>query len=232
MEFEIKGGSLPVVICKLNQGETMFTQRGGMGWMSGNVQMATNLDGGFMQGLKRAISGGSFFMNNYTSTNGIATVAFPSAFPGSILALELAAGQTIICEKRTFLCAERSVQLDIFMQKKIGVGLFSGEGFVMQKVTGPGKVFLEIAGFAVHQILQPGEVIKADPGHIAAMTPSLSFNIAMVKGFKNLFFGGEGAFLCELTGPGEVWLQTITMSGVAHALIPFLPSSKSSGSSD
>jgi uncharacterized protein (AIM24 family) len=205
MEFTIQGGNLPVLLCTLNQGESVFTQRGGMGWMTGNINMQTNMQGGLLGGIKRKLAGDSVFMNFYSCTQGVGTAAFPSIFPGSILAFELSPDQSLICEKKTFLCAEANVQLGIFYRANIGAGLFSGEGFIMQKVTGPGRVFLEL------------------PGHVAAMTPTVQMNVTMVKGFSNLFFGGEGVFLTQLTGPGEVWLQSITMKGIAHSLIPYLP---------
>ncbi|MCX7842299.1 MAG: TIGR00266 family protein [Clostridia bacterium] len=227
MQFEIQGGTLPVVICSLQQGESMFTESGGMGWMSPNIQMSTNMEGGLFGGLARKFSGESMFMTTYTCTAGMGTIAFPSSFPGSILAFDLAPGQSLICQKNSFLCAERSVQLEVYLRKNIGVGFFGGEGFIMQKVTGPGKVFLEIDGSAIQHTLQPGEVLKVDPGHVAVTTPEVRTEITMVKGFKNVFFGGEGLFLTDLTGPGQVWLQTMPAQNVAKSIIPFLPQSKS-----
>lgn len=229
MEFEIQGGNMPVVICKLQQGESIFTESGGMGWMSSNIDMSTNMEGGLFGSIARKISGESIFMTTYTCGGGAGTIAFPSSFPGSILAFELQQGQSLICQKKAFLCAERSVKLEVYFKKNIGVGFFGGEGFIMQKVTGPGKVFLEIDGSAIRQSLQPGEVMKVDPGHIAVMTPSVTSDITMVKGFKNMFFGGEGLFLADLKGPGEVWLQTMPVQNVARSIIPFLPTSSNNG---
>lgn len=230
MEFEIQGGTMPAVICKLQQGESMYTESGGMGWMSSNIEMSTNMEGGLFGGIARKFAGESMFMTTYTCRGGMATIAFPSSFPGSILAFDLQPGQVLICQKKAFLCAERSVQLEAHFKKNMGVGFFGGEGFIMQKVTGPGKVFLEIDGSAIRQTLQPGEVLKVDPGHIAVVTPSLQMDISMVKGFKNMFFGGEGLFLADLVGPGDVWLQTIPTQNVAKSLIPFLPLNKNNNS--
>lgn len=227
MEFEIQGGTMPAVICKLQTGEAMFTESGGMGWMSGNIEMSTNMEGGLFGGIARKFAGESMFMTTYTCRSGIGTIAYPSSFPGSILAFNLMPGQVLICQKKAFLCAEKSVQLEVFFRKNIGFGFVGGEGFIMEKITGPGKVFLEIDGSAIRQTLQPGEILKVDPGHIAVMTPSINCDIAMVKGFKNVLFGGEGLFLAELRGPGDVWLQTITVQNVAKNLIPFLPLNKS-----
>ena len=228
MEFEIQGGNLPVVICKLQQGESMFTESGGMGWMSSNIGMSTNMEGGLFGGLARKFSGESMFMTTYTCPNGIGMIAFPSSFPGSILSFDLQPGQSLICQKKAFLCAERSVQLEVFFKKKIGVGFFGGEGFIMQKVTGPGKVFLEIDGSSIHQTIQPGEILKVEPGHIAVMTTSIEVDVTMVKGFKNMFFGGEGLFLADVKGPGDVWLQTMPVQNVARSIIPYLPVNKNS----
>lgn len=229
MDFEIQGGNMPVVVCKLQQGESVYTESGGMGWMSSNIEMSTNMEGGLFGGIARKFSGESMFMTTYTCRGGVANIAFPSSFPGSILAFDLMPGQSLICQKKAFLCAERSVQLEVYLRKNIGVGFFGGEGFIMQKVTGPGKVFLEIDGSAIKQSLQPGEVMKVDPGHIAVMTPSISADITMVKGFKNVFFGGEGLFLADVRGPGEVWFQTIPAQNVAKSIIPFLPTNKNNG---
>ncbi|MDO8686427.1 MAG: TIGR00266 family protein [Clostridiales bacterium] len=227
MQFEIQGGQMPVVICKLQAGEAMYTESGGMGWMTANIDMSTNMEGGLLAGFARKVAGESMFLTTYTCKGGIATIAFPSSFPGSILAFELVPGQSLVCQKKAFLAAERTVQLEMFLKKNIGVGFFGGEGFIMQKVTGPGKVFLEIDGSAIRQTLQPGEILKVDPGHIAIMTPSLIVDITMVKGFKNVFFGGEGLFLAEVRGPGDIWLQTIPAQNVAKMVIPFIPQNRS-----
>lgn len=231
MEFEIQGGNMPVVICKLQPGESMYTESGGMGWMTSNIEMSTNMEGGLFGGIARKFAGESMFMVTYTCRGGLGTIAYPSSFPGSILAFDLNPGQVLICQKKAFLCAQRSVQLEAFFRKKIGVGFFGGEGFIMQKITGPGKVFLEIDGSAIRQTLQPGEMLRVDPGHIAVLTPSVSVDVSMVKGIKNIFFGGEGLFLADLRGPGEVWLQTIPAQNVAKSIIPFLPQVKSGGGS-
>lgn len=223
MNYEIKGGNLPVVICELQRGESMVTESGGMGWMTSNIDMSTNMEGGFFGGIARKLSGESLFLTTYTCTNGIGTIAFPSCFPGSIISFDLMHGESIICQKRSFLCAERSVKLEVFFRKKASVGFFGGEGFIMQKLTGPGKVFLEIDGSAIKHTLNPGEKLMVDTGHVAILTPSVSMEVTTVKGFKNVFFGGEGLFLTELTGPGEVWLQTMPIQNVASSIIPFMP---------
>lgn len=229
MEFEIQGGNLPVAICKLQPGECMFTESGGMGWMTPNIEMSTNLEGGLLGGIARKLSGESIFMATFTCRSGPGTIAFPSSFPGSILAFDLQPGQAIVCQKKAFMAAERSVTLELHFRKNMGAGLFGGEGFIMQRLTGPGRVFLEIDGSAIKQTLQQGEVLMVDTGHVAVIAPSVQMDINMIKGFKNVLFGGEGLFLTELRGPGDVWLQSMPAQNVAKSIIPFLPSPSSGG---
>lgn len=194
MQYEIKGGNLPVAICTLSQGEAMFTERGGMAWMSSNLEMSTNMEGGLFKGLGRKLSGESIFMTTYACDSGSGIIAFTSSFPGEIKPYQLAAGQSIICQKRAFLAAERTVTLDMHFRKKLGAGLFGGEGFILQKLTGPGLVFLEIDGSSIEYDLSSGEVLKLDTGHLAVIDPTVKYDIQMVKGFKNIVFGGEGLF--------------------------------------
>ena len=223
METRISGDSLPVVICKLNKGEQVITEKGGMSWMSNGFNMETSTNGGLLKGLGRALSGESIFMNTYTATEDGAEIAFASSFPGRILEFNLAQGQSIIAQKSAFLCSEKGVSLSMHFQKKFGAGMFGGEGFIMQKIDGPGKVFLEIDGDVVEETLAPGEVLKVDNGYVAAMDATVQMNIETVKGMKNILLGGEGLFLTTLTGPGKVYLQTMPVSnlvGMVAARIP------------
>lgn len=223
MKYRIEGGNLPVVICQLDPGESVFTESGGMAWMGEGIRMETNMEGGLLGSLVRSFAGESMFMVTYTCGRVPSEIAFASSFPGSIVELDLRAGESVICQKRSFLFAERSVQLEVFFKRRLGAGLFGGEGFILQKVTGPGKVFLEIDGSVVKKELAHGERLRVDTGHVAAFAPSVRFDITTVKGFKNVLFGGEGLFLTELEGPGTVWLQTMTIENVAKRIIPFLP---------
>jgi len=223
MKYEIKGGELPVIIMNLDKGESVFTESGGMGWMTDNIDMSTNMEGGLFGGLARKLSGESLFMTTYKSKSNEAEISFPSSFPGKILPHELKDGESLICQKKSFLCAERSVTLEMHFRKKLGTGLFGGEGFILQKITGPGTSFMEFDGSVVERDLKPGEVLKVDTGHIAMFEPSVSYKIEMVKGFKNVLFGGEGLFLAILTGPGRVWLQTMPVQNLAKNIIPFIP---------
>lgn len=215
MRYDIKGDSLPVVICNLNAGETIVSESGAMGWMSDNILMDTNMKGGLFGGIGRAFSGESVFLNTFTCNHGSGLIAFPSSFPGKIVARNLSLGETIICQKGAFLAGEVSVKLETFFRKKLGAGFFGGEGFILQKITGPGLVFLEFDGHVEEYTLDMGQKLKVDTGNVAMFDASVDFNVEMVKGFKNIFFGGEGLFLSTLRGPGKVYLQTMPIQNLA-----------------
>lgn len=223
MKYEIKGDSLPVVICELENGEKMITESGAMSWMSPNMKMETSSNGGVGKVFGRMVSGEKMFQNIYTATNGTGTIAFASSFPGSIRAFEISPGNELIVQKSGFLASEVGVNLSVFFQKKIGSGLFGGEGFVMQKLSGNGIVFVEIDGSTVEYDLQPGQQIVIDTGYLAAMSSTCSMEIQTVPGIKNVLFGGEGLFNTVVTGPGKVILQTLPISNVAAAIRPFIP---------
>ncbi|MEN6487293.1 MAG: TIGR00266 family protein [Smithella sp.] len=222
LRYEIFGGNLPAVSIKLDPGESIFTQSGGMTWMDNGITMTTNMQGGFMKGLGRMFSGESLFMATYMSNAPDQEIVIASSFPGSISAIELA-GRSIIAQKSAFLAAQPSVALSAYVTRGVGAGLFGGEGFIMQKLSGNGTVFIEIDGSLVERVLAPGQTIKVDTGNVAAFEEGVNYQAEMVKGFKNILFGGEGLFLTTLTGPGKVWLQTMTLPGFAKQLIPFLP---------
>lgn len=225
MEYQIQGGMLPVVICTLQAGDSMFTESGGMAWMTTNIGMDTNMKGGLMQGLARKIAGESLFMTTYSCQQGQGLIAFASSFPGEIRPIKLEAGQSLICQKRSFLAAEGSVTLEMHFRKRLGVGLFGGEGFILQKITGPGTAFVEMDGSIMEYELQAGQLLKVDTGHVAMFEPTVQFDITTVKGFTNVLFGGEGLFLGTLTGPGRVWLQTMPFENLANEIIARVPKS-------
>ena len=227
MRYEIIGETLPVVICNLENGERMITEGGGMSWMSPNMKMETTTNGGVGKAIGRMFSGEKMFQNIYTAQGGPGMIAFASSFPGSIKAFRISPGQEMIFQKSAFLAGEAGVNLSVFFNKKIGAGLFGGEGFIMQRLSGNGPVFAEFDGHAVEYELQPGQQIAVDTGHLAAMTGSCRMEIVSVPGVKNMLFGGEGFFHTVITGPGHVWLQTMPISNVAGALRPYLPSSSS-----
>lgn len=226
MKYEIKGNELPVVICYLENGETMITERGSMSWMSPNMKMETTSNGGIGKALGRMLAGEALFQNRYTATGGNGMIAFASSFPGQIRPWEIGPGREVIVQKSGFLAAEESVELSVFFQKKLGAGLFGGEGFIMQRLSGQGTAFLEFDGHVVEYNLQPGQQIVIDTGYLAAMDATCNMEIKSVPGLKNMVFGGEGLFNTVITGPGRVWLQTMPLSGVAAEILKFMPSTK------
>ncbi|NPV66457.1 MAG: TIGR00266 family protein [Anaerolineae bacterium] len=227
MRYEIKGTVLPMLEVHLEQGEAIYTESGGMAWMSEGIRMETSGRGGLGKMLGRALAGESLFLTTYTCQAAQATIVFTPEAPGHILPVPLQAGHSIIAQKDAFMCAEDSVELEMHFRKRLGAGLFGGEGFILQKLTGPGTAFVEIAG-EVHQYqLQAGQVIKVDPGHIAMYEPTVDYDIEMVRGVSNVLFGGEGLFLATLRGPGRVWLQTMPISNLAGAIRPYIPTKSS-----
>lgn len=222
MRYQIAGETLPVVICELEAGEKMITEGGSMAWMSPNMKMETSTNGGFGKAFGRLFSGEKIFQNIYTSQGGPGMIAFASSFPGSVKAFDVSPGQEIILQKSAFLASEAGVELSVFFNKKLSSGLFGGEGFIMQKVSGYGTVFAEFDGHVVEYDLAPGQQIVVDTGHLAAMTAGCSMEIQTVPGVKNMLFGGEGIFNTLITGPGHVWLQTMPISNVAGAIQPYI----------
>ena len=222
MQYQIFGENLPAVTIALNPGESIYTQSGGMNWMTAGVQMDTNLKGGLLKGLGRMLTGDSLFITTYSATAANQEVTIASTFPGAIVALNPAQGD-VIAQKSAFLCAESGVTVSAHVVKNLSSGLFGGEGFVLQRLSGNGLVFLEIDGAICEKTLGPGESLIVDTGNIAAYEARVQYEVTMVKGFKNVLFGGEGLLNTRLTGPGKVWLQTMTMPGFAKRIIPFLP---------
>ncbi|MCF0233918.1 MAG: AIM24 family protein [Thermoguttaceae bacterium] len=225
MDYKICGGNLPVVVCYLKAGRSIFSEAGGRTWMKGAVRTEQSSRGGLLSGLGRLAAGESFFLTTYTAESD-AEIAFASSFPGAIVPRVLAAGESIICQKSAFLAATPGGKTSCFFQKKLGAGFFGGEGFVMQRLAGPGVVFLEVDGYAYEYQLQPGEKVVCDTGVVAYFDETCSIDIVRTKGLKNMFFGGEGLFDTVVTGPGKVTLQTAPIPVVAMLLSRFLPSNK------
>ena len=224
MKYEITGDNAPVVICTLENGESMITEGGGMAWMSPNMEMETSGGGSLGKALGRMFSGEKIFQNIYTARGGQGMIAFAPSFPGQILALDVTPDKPLILQKRAFLASESGVELSLYFQKKGMVGFFGGEGFIMQKVTGNGKVFLEIDGSAVTYDLEPGQQLVVDTGSLAAMDATCKMDVVTVKGAKNVLFGGEGLFNTLITGPGKVVLQTVSFTGLVSAIAAAIPS--------
>lgn len=225
MKYEIKGETLPVVVCTLENGESLFSERGAMSWMSPNMVMDTNTGGGIGKALGRMLTRESFFQNTYTARGGQGMIAFASSFPGAIKKFDVTPGNEIILQKSAFLAAEMGVELSVHLHKKLGSGLFGGEGFLLQRVSGNGTVFAEFDGHVVEYELQPGQQIVIDTGYLAACSATCDISIQTVPGVKNILFGGEGLFNTVVTGPGHVWLQTMPIIQVASQLIPYMPTS-------
>lgn len=223
MKYQIQGETLPVVICELESGERMITEGGAMSWMSPNMKMETTSNGGLGKAVGRAFSGEKMFQNIYTAQNGTGMIAFASSFPGSIRAFHITPGNDMIFQKKAFLASEAGVTLSVHFRKKIGAGLFGGEGFIMQRISGQGVAFAEFDGYVVEYSLQPGQQIIIDTGHLAAMEATCNMDIQSVPGMKNMLFGGEGFFNTIITGPGRIWLQTMPISNVASAIRPYIP---------
>lgn len=220
-KYEILGGNLPVVVCELSAGESMITESGSMSWMSPNMKMETVSGGGVKKMFGRLVSGDSVFQNKFTAEGTDGIVSFASSFPGEIKALEICSGKSMIVQKSAFLASEEGVELSMHFQKKLGKGIFGGEGFVMQKLSGNGVAFIEIDGSAMEYDLHAGQELLVSTGYLAAMEESCTMDIVAVKGAKNMLLGGEGIFNTVVRGPGKVILQTMPISKVAELLIPF-----------
>ncbi|KHS56215.1 MULTISPECIES: TIGR00266 family protein [Terrisporobacter] len=225
MNYEIVGKVVPSVEVSLSRGEAMFTQSGGMFWQTEGIRMDTNTKGGLLKGIGRMFAGESMFMATYTATQE-AKIAFASTVPGSIIPINVSEGRFTI-QKGAFLAAESSVELKTTFNKKLGTGVFGGEGFILQELRGRGTAFLEIDGDAIEKNLAPGEIIKIDTGNLVGFEDSVRYEVEFVKGLGNVIFGGEGLFLTKLTGPGKVVLQTMNMNEFALRVGSFIPTSES-----
>lgn len=226
MQYKIQGEPTPVVICDLNANETMITEKGSMVWMSPNMKMETSA-GGFGKAFGRMFSGESMFQNFYTAQGGPGMIAFASSFPGAILPIEITPDKPVVAQKSAFLASEQGVELSVFFQKKVGAGFFGGEGFIMQKLSGQGTAFVELDGELVEYELAPGQQMVVDTGNVAGFEATVNISVESVKGFKNKMLGGEGFFNTILTGPGKIWLQTMSIENVANAIRPFIPTGNS-----
>lgn len=223
MRYEVKGTPFPVVVCYLDNQESMISEGGSMAWMSPNMHMETTSNGGVGKMIGRAFSGEKMFQNIYTAMGGNGMIAFASSFPGEIRAVNIQPGHELVVTKSGFLASEQSVDMSVFFQKKLGVGIFGGEGFIMQRLSGSGMAFLEIDGTAIDYDLAPGQQIIVDTGYVICMDATCSIDVKTVPGVKNMLFGGEGIFNTVVTGPGRVTIQTQPISNVAAQMRRFLP---------
>ena len=227
MNYKIVGQTVPVVEVKLNKGESMYTQSGGMAYQTEGIKMHTNARGGVMKSLGRMFAGESIFMANYTAETDGAMVAFATTVPGALIPVDLRnVPNGLIMQKGAFLCAEQSVETSVAFTKKFSAGFFGGEGFILQKAKGNGIVFLEVDGDVIEKELGPGEVLKVDTGNVVAFDSNVSYEIETVKGLGNIFLGGEGLFLTKLTGPGKIILQSQNFNDFAGRVATRIPSKK------
>lgn len=229
IRYEIIGSTLQAVVLTLQPGQVVYSEAGAMSWMDYNVNMEATTGGGLGKMLGRLFTGESLFVVDYAAAGAPGRVAFSNDFPGKVLPIQLAPGQSIVVQKDSFMCAEKAVQMEVHWQKRIGAGLFGGEGFLLQRLTGPGLFFAELDGEIVEYTLEAGQALKVDPGHVAMFEPTVEFDIEMVRGIKTILFGGEGLFVARLRGPGRIWLQTMPMANLVAQIIRYLPKAESTG---
>ena len=227
MQYEIKGDTTPVLEVQLRPGDEVVAESGELAWMHGPVQLETGKSigqqqGGFLGAAKRAMSGGTFWMTRYTVAEGAGAVTFAAKAPGEIRAIEVGGGSEYVVHRHGFMCCEPGVELNVHLQQRLGAGIFGGAGFVLQRLSGNGTAFVEMHGDVVEYDLAPGDVLRVHPGHVAMFDAGTSLELTTVPGIRNKLFGGDGLFLAQLRGPGRVWLQSITLPALAHALQPYI----------
>jgi uncharacterized protein (TIGR00266 family) len=227
MQTRIEGTTMPVLDVQLDPNESVFSESGELSWMTASIQMTTHTQmgggGGIFGALKRVVAGGSLFMTEYRAIQYPGEVSFATKVPGHIVPVQLTPGAEYMVHRHGFLCATDQVTLGVGFQQSLGAGIFGGDGFVLQKLGGQGTAWLELSGELIVKNLAPGEVLRVHPGHVGAFQASVGFQITMVPGLKNAIFGGDGLFLAVLQGPGQIWLQTLPISRLAHQISEYLP---------
>ena len=232
MQTRTHGTTMPALEFLLQPGESVIAEAGELSWMSASIAMTTHTQmgggGGFFGALKRVAGGGTLFMTEYTAQGYPGEIAFATKVPGHIVPVELrgSSHEEYMVHRHGFLCGTAGISLGLGFQQSLGAGIFGGDGFLLQRVTGSGTAWLELSGEVVVRDLQPGETLRVHPGHVGAFQSCVSFGITRVPGIRNLIFGGDGLFLAALTGPGRIWLQTLPLANLAHQLQEYLPSGR------
>jgi uncharacterized protein (TIGR00266 family) len=228
VQSRINGTTMPVLELLLEPNESVISEAGELSWMTSSIQMTTHTQfgggGGLFGVLRRVAGGGTLFMSEYRAIGSQGEIAFATKVPGHIVPVEVNSGNEYMVHRHGFLCATPQIQIGLGFQQSLGAGIFGGDGFLLQKVSGQGVAWLELSGELIVKDLRPGETLRVHPGHVGAFQTSVSFQITMVPGIKNMIFGGDGIFLAALTGPGRVWLQTLPISRLAHQILEYMPS--------
>jgi uncharacterized protein (TIGR00266 family) len=236
MQSRIVGTTMPVLEFLQDPNESVISEAGELSWMSNSIQMTTHTQmgggGGLLGVIRRVAGGGTLFMTEYRAWGAPGEIAFATKVPGHIVPVEVGAGNEYLIHRHGFLCATPQVELGVGFQQSLGAGIFGGDGFLLQKVSGYGVAWLELSGELIVKDLQPGETIRVHPGHVGAFQASVSFQITRVPGIKNMIFGGDGIFLAALTGPGRVWLQTLPIAKLAHKLMEYMPTERRESNQD
>jgi uncharacterized protein (TIGR00266 family) len=230
MNHRITGTTMPVLEFALDHDDAIISEAGELSWMSQSIQMTTHTQhaggGGFFGAIKRVAGGGSLFMTEYRAYGAPGEVAFATRVPGHIVPVPVGDGHEYLIHRHGFLCATAGIELGVGFQQSLGSGIFGGDGFLLQKVSGQGTAWLELSGEVIIKDLAPGETLRVHPGHVGAFQSSVSFQIQRIPGLKNMIFGGDGIFLAALTGPGRIWLQTLPLSRLAHQLQEYMPAAR------
>lgn len=228
MQSQILGTTMPVLELMLQPNESIISEAGELSWMGSSIQMLTHSQfgggGGLFGAIKRVVGGGTFFMTEYRAVGGPGELAFATKIPGHILPIEVSPGHDHMIHRHGFLCSTVGVQIGVGFQQSLGAGIFGGDGFLLQKLSGHGMAWLELSGEVIVKELRAGETLRVHPGHVGAFESNVSFQIVRISGIRNMIFGGDGVFLAALTGPGKVWLQTLPIARLAHALLEYMPS--------
>ncbi len=221
IDYRIHGDDLQMVEIFLDPGEGVQAETGTMTFMEDGIEMQTTTGGGFLKGLKRALAGESFFITTFVNrSNRRASVAFAAPYPGKIIPIDLRAeGGAFICQRNSYLVSALGVDVEVTFSRRLGAGLFGGEGFILQRLRGDGMAFVHAGGTVIEKHLEPGQTLQVDTGCIVGFAPTVDYDIRFVKGFRNILFGGEGLFLATLTGPGRVLLQSLPLSRLADRIL-------------